>query len=66
MAYTQQQLTDLQAAIAEGVLVVMSNGRRVEYRSLAEMLQVERMMIRELGGSSVRFDTRRYAGFRRD
>jgi hypothetical protein len=66
MAYTQQQLTDLQAAIAEGVLVVVSNGRRIEYRSLSEMLQVERMMIRELGGTNTRPDTRRYAAFRRD
>jgi len=48
MAYTLQQLTDLRAAIAEGVLVVATNGRRVEYRSLAEMLQLERIMAGEL------------------
>lgn len=66
MAFTQQQLTDLDAAIAEGVLVVVSNGRRVEYRSLDEMMKLRSLMAGDLSSSSTQPDTRRYAAFRRD
>lgn len=48
MAYSQQQLQDLRAAIAEGTLRVSANGRSVEFRSLNEMLQLERLMADEL------------------
>lgn len=48
MAYTLQQLQDLRAAIAEGVTKVSANGRTVEYRSLAEMQRLERLMADEL------------------
>ena len=45
MAYTSTQLADLRAAIAEGVLSVrFSDGRQLTYRSLAEMLEIERQM----------------------
>ena len=66
MAFTQQQLTDLDAAIAEGVLVVVSNGRRVEYRSLDEMIRLRNLMAGDLSSSSTQADTRRYLSFRRD
>lgn len=66
MAFTEQQLTDLDAAIAEGVLVVVSNGRRVEYRSLDEMMKLRNLMAGDLSSSSTQPDTRRYAAFRRD
>lgn len=66
MAFTQQQLSDLDSAIAEGVLVVVSNGRRVEYRSLDEMIKLRNLMASELASSSMQADTRRYAAFRRD
>lgn len=66
MAFTQQQLTDLDAAIAEGVLVVVSNGRRVEYRSLDEMIKLRNLMSSDLSSSQTQADTRRYAAFRRD
>jgi hypothetical protein len=66
MAYTQQQLNDLDAAIAEGVLVVQSNGRRVEYRSLDEMIRTRNLIASQIGGGSTVPVTRRYAGFRRD
>jgi roadblock/LC7 domain-containing protein len=46
--YTAQQLTDLRAAIAEGVTKVSANGRMVEYRSLAEMRRLEAIMSAEL------------------
>ncbi|MEN9767689.1 MAG: hypothetical protein RLZZ32_1649 [Cyanobacteriota bacterium] len=64
MAYTQTQLNDLRAAIAEGVTKVAANGRTVEYRSLAEMRQLERIMAEELE-QSTRRPERIYYSFRR-
>jgi arylamine N-acetyltransferase len=62
--YTTQQLADLRAAIAEGALRVRSAGREVEYRSLAEMQELERIMAEELEpGTSPA--TRKYMGFER-
>ena len=49
MAYTQEQLDDLEAAIAEGVTSVSSNGRHVTYRNLGEMLKLRDLMAQELG-----------------
>ena len=47
--YTAQQLADLRAAIAEGVMKVrFSDGREMTYRSLAEMRAIERDMAAEL------------------
>jgi hypothetical protein len=65
MAFTQQQYEDLVAAIAEGVTVVMSNGRRVEYRSLSEMMKLKSVMEEELGAAGAG-RRRHYASFRRD
>jgi hypothetical protein len=65
MAFTQQQYNDLVAAIAEGVTVVMSNGRRVEYRSLSEMMKLKTVIEEELGVSNAG-RRRHYASFRRD
>jgi hypothetical protein len=65
MAFTQQQYNDLVAAIAEGVTTVMSNGRRVEYRSLAEMMKLKSVMEEELGAAGAG-RRRHYASFRRD
>ena len=64
MAYTQTQLNDLRAAIAEGVTKVAANGRTVEYRSLAEMRQLERIMAEELEAATRRPE-RIYCSFRR-
>jgi hypothetical protein len=63
--YTLQQLTDLRAAMAEGVLRVTANGRTSEFRSLAEMEQMERKMSSELEGQQYR-PARILASFRRD
>lgn len=62
--YTTQQLEDLRAAIAEGVLRVSANGRTVEYRSLAEMQQLERVMADELETTAPK-PGRVFCGFRR-
>lgn len=65
MAYTQQQLDDLEAAIAEGVTSVMSNGRQVTYRSVSDMLKVRDLIAQELGVSGAGRQ-RKYISFRRD
>jgi hypothetical protein len=65
MAFTQQQYNDLVAAIAEGVTTVMSNGRRLEYRSLSEMMKLKSVMEEELGAAGAG-RRRHYASFRRD
>jgi hypothetical protein len=64
MAYTQAQLTALEDAIAIGATRVTHDGRTVEYRSIAEMIQIRNMMRADLGVSTsaapkatlVRFD----------
>jgi len=62
--YTLQQLADLRAAMAEGVLKVSTNGRNVEYRSLAEMQQLEQSMAAELEAAITR-PRRIYPSFKR-
>lgn len=52
MAYTMDQLNALRAAIAQGARVVQYADKRVEYRSLAEMQQIERRMSAELEPAS--------------
>lgn len=66
MAFTSQQLADLDAAIADGVLVVQANGRRTEYRSLDEMIKLRNLMAAELAPADTSPRTRRYHSFRRD
>lgn len=48
-AFTVPRLEALEAAIAEGVLRVKYSDKEVQYRSLAEMLQVRDIMRRALG-----------------
>lgn len=50
MAYTQTELDALRAAIAEGVLKVEYGDKKVEYRSLNEMIRIKKMMEAELEG----------------
>ena len=64
MAYTIEQLAALRESIAEGVLSVAANGRRVEYRSLDEMRKLERIMSEELE-QTTRRPERIYGSFRR-
>ena len=65
MAYTQQQLEDLEAAIAEGVTSVSANGRQVAYRNLSDMMKL-RDAIREELGISGAGRRRHYISFQRD
>jgi hypothetical protein len=64
MAYTQAQLDDLRAAIAEGVTSVSANGRTVSYRNLDDMRKLERAMADQLE-LSARRPLRILASFRR-
>lgn len=49
MAWTQDNLTALDAAIAQGVTQVMYGNKLVIYRSLNEMLTLRNVMKQELG-----------------
>lgn len=49
MAYTQSQLDILDAAIAQGALVVKYGDKEVTYRSLKDMYQIRETMLLELG-----------------
>lgn len=54
MAFTQEQLSALEAAIAEGTLVVQYADKRVQYRSLDEMIRIRDIMKTELGTGKTR------------
>jgi hypothetical protein len=60
MAYTLEQVSALQDAIAQGVMKVKYSDKEVEYRSLAEMQQILADMRAELGIGQKR---RRFASF---
>jgi len=49
MAFTQQQLDALDAAIASGSKKVKYADKEVEYQSIADMLRVRDLMAQELG-----------------
>ncbi|MCP3916153.1 MAG: hypothetical protein GY711_11405 [bacterium] len=49
MAFTQEQLDALEAAIAEGAQEVRYQDKSVRYNSLAEMRRLRAEMKRELG-----------------
>lgn len=48
MAFTQQQITALEAAIASGTLSVRYGDRQVTYQSLSEMRRLLRQMRGEI------------------
>lgn len=52
MAWSAEQLEALEKAIAQGTKRVEYEGKVVEHRSLAEMLQLRTAMRRELGLSA--------------
>lgn len=60
MAYTSEQLTALENAIAEGVLKVEYGDKKVEYRSLNEMIRIRDIIKQALGDGKPR---RTYAAF---
>jgi len=49
MAYTQDDLDKLQAAMAKGATSLKLNGEEVVFRSLSEMERIETRMKQELG-----------------
>ena len=51
MAYTQADLSQLQAAIAKGARKVRMGEEEVEFRSLKEMEKIEGKIKQELSGS---------------
>lgn len=57
MAYTQDDLTRLDKAIAEGSLEVSYGDKRVKYRSLDEMLRIRDLIRNELGLTAPRVRT---------
>jgi hypothetical protein len=66
MAYTQQQLADLRAAMAEGVLRIRDiDGQEVQYRSYEDMKRIEAAMVAELETSQPRIKRTVYS-FSRD
>lgn len=66
MSYSAQQLADLRAAIAEGVLKArFSDGRELTYRSLAEMLETERRMAADVETAQNKPVRRIYVTFQR-
>lgn len=42
--FTVEQLTAIESAIASGELVVQYNGKRVEYRSMADLVAARNLM----------------------
>jgi hypothetical protein len=52
MSFTQTQLDAVTAAIASGTLRVTYDGKTVEYRSLAELVQAKGMIERALNTAS--------------
>lgn len=53
MAFTQDQLDALRAALATGTKRVRMNGEEVEYRTFDEMKALIAMMERSIGGTRV-------------
>lgn len=49
MAYTQDQLTAIESAIASGTLTVRMADRLVTYQSLADLIRLRDLMRGELG-----------------
>lgn len=54
MAYSQAQLDALRVAVARGVRTVEYDGQRVQYQSVAEMLQLISLIERELSQVAVK------------
>jgi hypothetical protein len=52
MAYTQEQVDALKAAVARGVTRVRMNGEEVQYPSLGEMRRQIKVMEAEIAGGS--------------
>lgn len=51
MAFTTQDLSAIDAAIASGELTVSHNGRTVTYRSMSDLLQARATVVAELASA---------------
>ena len=49
---TQAQLNALDAAIASGELIIQYEGKRIEYRSITELMKARRFVADQLSGQS--------------
>lgn len=65
MAYQQSDLDAIKAAIALGALRVDYGDKRVDYRSLDDMIRTQQLIEQELGLSPAK-PSRRYGSFWRD
>ncbi|GBH26724.1 phage head-tail joining protein [Burkholderia vietnamiensis] len=54
MAYTKQDLQNIQSAIAKGELEVQYADRRVKYRPIGELREARTEIIRDLNGAAGR------------
>ena len=50
MSFTQDDLDNINGAIAGGELKVKINGREIEYRSINELLKARKLITSSLGG----------------
>ena len=64
-SFTEEQLKNLEKAIADGCLEVKYSDKSIRYRSMDEMLKARDLMRRELGkaGSSTRILAKHSKGF---
>lgn len=66
MAWDSTDLSNLEDAIAQGILTCTINGKTVTYRSQADMLALRDIMRREIGLSTAQNAKRvTYTSFRR-
>lgn len=60
MAYTQADLDALDTAIASGQLSVQFGDRRVQYRSMAELMQARKHVASQIAAASGRSSHNRF------
>jgi hypothetical protein len=67
LAFTEQQLQDLESAIAAGTTQISANGRMQTFRSLEDMMKLRDLMAQQLGATdSATARRRKYFVFQRD
>lgn len=52
MSFTKDDLSAIKEAIASGELVVEVDGKKIQYRSIKELLEAKRMIEAELAGQA--------------
>lgn len=64
MAYTQQDLANIDSCIAAGELTVEHNGRRVTYRSTSELMQQREFIKSQIDNAAASASTTRRGAYR--